>query len=456
MTMREPADRPVRPGVPSSLQEVYDGDLRPAPDQLRAESHLDLGITGVARDRYLTYEFHRLEIEHVWSRTWQMACREENLPEVGSHVIYDVGDLSLIVVRGHDGAIRAFHNSCLHRGTQLRAEAGRVDQLRCPFHGFTWDLDGTMCELPCAWDFPHVDPEANRLPQARVDTWGGFVFVNPDPDAPALRDYLGGLPDHFARFPLEERWLSAHVAKVLACNWKVGVEAFIEAWHTFAVHPQLITTSADTITQYDVFSVDDHWSRMNTPVGVPSEHVTREVSDDEILRSMLFAGRDLTVPPGGNVRGVLADTMRAQLAERTGRDFSHLSDAEALDGIEYFVFPNFFPWGGFLTPLVYRFRPWEDDPHRCLMEVMLLDPLPAGPRPAPADLRFLGDDEPFAAAPELGFLGPILDQDTATMPLVQRGMRASTRARTTLSHYQEIRIRHFHALLSRYIDDPRA
>jgi len=434
-----------------TLQDLYDVDTRRVPDTLRTDLQPDFGLTGVARDRYLSYEFHRLEVEHVWSHTWQMACREEQIPDAGNHVVYDVGDLSLIVIRGHDGEIRAFHNSCLHRGTQLRSEAGSVDRLRCPFHGFTWGLDGTMCDLPCAWDFPHVDPDAYRLPQALVDTWGGFVFVNPDPEAPTLRDYIGDLPEHFQRFPLEERWMSANVAKVLACNWKVGIEAFIEAFHTFAVHPQLITTSGDTITQYDVFG--EHVSRMITPVGVPSEHVTRDVGDDEILRSMLFARKGLSVPPDGTVRGVLGDEMRAQLAERTGRDFSDLSDAEALDGIEYFLFPNFFPWGGYLTPLVYRFRPWDDDPGRCLMEVMLLDPLPAGPRPAPAELRFLDDDEPFAAAPELGFLGPILDQDTATMPRVQRGMRASRRARTTLSRYQEVRIRHFHALLTRYTGD---
>ena len=436
-----------------SLQDLYDRDTRTVPAALRADSQPDFGLTGVPRDRYLSYEFHRLEVEHVWSRTWQMACREEQIPDAGSHVVYDVGDLSLIVIRGHDGEIRAFHNSCLHRGTQLRAESGSVDRLRCPFHGFTWDLDGTMCELPCVWDFPHVDPDAYRLPEAQVGTWGGFVFVNPSLDAPSLREYLGELPEHFERFPLEDRWMSAHVAKVLACNWKVGIEAFIEAFHTFAVHPQLITTSGDTITQYDVFGA--HVSRMVTPVGVPSEHVTRDVSDEEILRSMLFAGKDLAVPPDGTVRGVLGDEMRAQLTARTGRDFSHLSDAEALDGIEYFLFPNFFPWGGYLTPLVYRFRPWDDDPGRCLMEVMLLEPLPVGPRPAPVELRFLRDDEPFAAAPELGFLGPILDQDTATMPRVQRGMRASQRARTTLSRYQEVRIRHFHALLSRYVNGER-
>ncbi|MFA5885423.1 MAG: SRPBCC family protein, partial [Acidimicrobiia bacterium] len=192
-----------------------------------------------------------------------------------------------------------------------------------------------------------------------------------------------------------------------------------------------------------------------TPVGIPSTHVDRDVTDAEILRSMLLTrdDTDLTVPADTNVRGVLGDRMRATLEHRTGRDFSHLSDSEALDGIEYFLFPNFVPWGGYLTPLVYRFRPWGDDPGRCLMEVMLLEPLPAGPRPAPAALRFLGDGEAFASAPELGFLGPILDQDTRTVARVQRGLRASRRPETTLARYQEVRIRHFHEVLGEYVAD---
>jgi len=221
------------------------------------------------------------------------------------------------------------------------------------------------------------------------------------------------------------------------------------------VHPQLVTTSGDTITQYDVLPGERHWSRMITPVGIPSTHATREVTDAEILHSMLLTRDEpaLTVPAGGNIRGVLAERMRASLGERTGRDFSHLSDSEVLDGIEYFVFPNFVPWGGYLTPLVYRFRPWTDDPGRCLMEVMLLEPLPVGARPAPAALRFLRDDEAFADAPELGFLGPILDQDTRTVARVQRGLRASRQPETVLARYQEGRIRHFHQVLGEYLSD---
>ncbi len=448
-------DTPTSHGA-SGYQGVLDADLHPPPASLRAHGQVDFGTGGIPRNRYLDLDFQRLEHARLWSRVWQMACREEQLAEPGRVVVYEVGDLSLLVVRSPSGTIRAFHNSCLHRGTQLRTADGTVEHLRCPFHGFTWDLDGALCELPCAWDFPHVDTAELRLPEAQVATWGGFVFVNPDPGAIPLDEFLGSLPEHFARFPLEDRSTTAHVAKVLDCNWKVGVEAFIEAFHTFAVHPQLVTTSGDTFTQYDVLP-DQRWSRMITPVGVPSEHVAREVSDGEILRSMLITRdeSEVVVPEGSTVRSVLADRVRTDLAARTGRDFSHLSDAEALDGIEYFVFPNFFPWGGFLTPLVYRFRPWGHDPGRCLMEVMLLEPLPAGDRPAPAPLRFLEDGEHFADAPELGYLGPILDQDTRTVARVQRGLRASQRAETVLSHTQEVRIRHFHHLLGEYLDTDR-
>jgi phenylpropionate dioxygenase-like ring-hydroxylating dioxygenase large terminal subunit len=445
-------DQQNRSGRATSYDELLRDDTKPVPDVLKARSHPDLGTDGVERDRYLSREFHEWEMERLWPRVWQMACREEVLAQPGDHVVYEIGDLSLVVVRADDGAIRAFHNSCLHRGTQLRAEGGNVPALRCPFHGFTWDLKGVLRYVPTEWDFPHVDRGQYGLPEAKVATWGGFVFVNPDLDARPLDEFLGDLQEHFARFPLEDRYTSAHVGRVLACNWKTGIEAFLEAFHTFAVHPQLVTTSGDTITQYDVF--EPYLSRMITPVGIPSEHVVREVTDEQILQSMLLTRGDaIDVPADSNVRAVLADRMRVDLARRTGRDFDFLSDAEALDGIEYFVFPNFLPWGGYLTPLVYRFRPWADDPHQCLMEVMLLEPLPEGDRPAPAPLRMLGEGEEFASAPELGFLGPILDQDTATVARVQRGLRASTRPTTTLARSQEVRIRHFHAVLDDFMSE---
>jgi hypothetical protein len=160
----------------------------------------------------------------------------------------------------------------------------------------------------------------------------------------------------------------------------------------------------------------------------------------------------VTVEEGSTVRHVLADQMRRSLEERTGCDTSHISDAEALDGIEYFLFPNFMPWAGFLTPLVYRFRPHGDDPDSSVVDIMLLDPLPdGGPRPETAPTRYLAEGETFADAPELGYLGRILNQDASTFGRIQRGLHASVKPTLTLSRYQESRIRHFHATLDTYL-----
>jgi phenylpropionate dioxygenase-like ring-hydroxylating dioxygenase large terminal subunit len=434
-------------------QGLLDEERRPVPESLRATSSVHVDDLEVARERYFDPAFHQLEVERMWRRTWQMACREEQIAEVGDSIVYEIVDASLIVVRTGPNEIRAFHNSCLHRGTQLRTGSGRVNGFRCPFHGFTWNLDGTFREMPCAWDFPNVDAADFCLPQAQVGTWGGFVFVNLDPAAPPLTEYLEDLPWHFAAWPLEDRYLSAHVVRVMPCNWKVALEAFIESYHTVAVHPQLLRTTGDSLTEYDTYG--RHVSRMITPVGMKSEHVDREVTDDEILAAMFLTGDDHAgVEPGSSARHVLADHMRASLEQRTGRDHAPISDAEALDGIEYFLFPNFMPWAGFLTPLVYRFRPNGNDPDSCVIDIMLLEPVPdREPRPAPAATHVLEPDETFVDAPELGYLGRILNQDASTFGRIQRGLHASVKPTITLSQYQESRIRHFHATLDAYLDD---
>jgi phenylpropionate dioxygenase-like ring-hydroxylating dioxygenase large terminal subunit len=451
MNERHPAEAHETARGQRFFQALLDEETRPVPESLRATSTCEVHDIDIARERYFDPAFHRLEVEQMWRRVWQMACREEQIPDVGDSIVYEISDASLIVVRTAPHEIRAFHNSCLHRGTQLRTGSGRLTGLRCPFHGFTWNLDGSFREMPCPWDFPHVDPANFCLPQARVGTWAGFVFVNLDPDAPPLEEYLEDLPWHFAAWPLEARYLSAHVVRTMPCNWKVALEAFIEAYHTVAVHPQLLRTTGDSLTEYDVYG--RHVSRMITPVGMKSEHVDREVGEQEILEAMFITSdADVTVDEGSSARTLLADQMRASLHERTQREYSNITDAEALDGIEYFLFPNFMPWAGFLTPLVYRFRPDGDDPDSCVIDIMLLEPVPeTGGRPAPAPTRYLAGDETWADAPELGYLGRILNQDGATFGRIQRGLHASAKPAITLGRYQESRIRHFHTTLDAYL-----
>ncbi len=433
-----------------SYQELLDRDTQTVPDVLREQSTRDLAAPAVPRERYVSRAFHDLEVEKLWKQVWQMACREEVIPEVGDHVVYEIADSSLLVVRSAPGEIRAFHNACLHRGRQLRDCGGRVERFRCPFHGWTWSLRGELESVPCSWDFPHVRREAYGLPEAKVGTWGGFVFVNPDREAEPLEDYLGDLPRHFTRWPLEHRYTQAHVAKPLHCNWKVAQEAFMEAYHVAATHPQLLPGIGDANSQYDVW---DRYSRAITANGTPSPHLSWQPSEQDVMDAMTMRELDqdplVAVPEGTTARTLAAMGTRAKLAGVVP-GAETLSDAELVDSFYFTVFPNFHPWGAF-NRICYRFRPLGNDPDRCLMEVLYLAPF-REERPAPAPVRWLGADESWTNAPELGFLARVFDQDTANLAAVQRGLHASVRPTTTLSRYQESKIRHFHTLLERYLN----
>jgi phenylpropionate dioxygenase-like ring-hydroxylating dioxygenase large terminal subunit len=440
-----------------SVQEIYAADVNPAPPVLREESPTDgARLQDVSAERYYSKAWHDQEVEKVWRKAWQLAGRVEEIPNVGDHLVYDIVHDSLIVVRTGTDEIRAFVNSCLHRGTLLRTEGGCVKQFRCPFHGFTWSLEGKLIRLPAAWDFPHVDPEKFSLPQARVGLWGGFIFVNFDPDCEPLESYLEILPEHFKDFRLEDRYKAAHVAKVLPCNWKFAMEAFIEAFHVSCAHPQVMGYYGDQNTQYDIWPAVRHVDRMISVQGVPSPafadldpattiaHMRRDVP--------FFAGAPIEDEPGDTARAKLASRARRRIAKSTGKDLSDLSDAESLDLIEYSLFPNMVPWGGQSLPICYRFRPLRDEPEQCIMEIMFLfAKRPNGTHPTPAALRWLGPDEPWSSAPELGSAGMVADQDTDNLKRIQRGVRASKKPGVTLARYQESRIRHFHETLDAYM-----
>ena len=156
-----------RPGP--SVQDVFESDTNPAPDLMRVESPASgQSSDDISIERYFSKEWHDREVEKIWRKTWQLACRLEEIPNVGDHVVYEIVHDSLIVVRTAPDEIKAYINSCLHRGTLLRTEGGCVKQFRCPFHGFTWSLAGKLTSIPQDWDFPHVDKTKMSLPEARV------------------------------------------------------------------------------------------------------------------------------------------------------------------------------------------------------------------------------------------------------------------------------------------------
>jgi phenylpropionate dioxygenase-like ring-hydroxylating dioxygenase large terminal subunit len=429
---------------------------RPIPAGLREEfNDFTHGRTGIDVARYVTREFYDLEMDRLWSRTWQWACRTDELATVGDHVIYEIGDTSLIVVRSSPTEIKAFHNACLHRGRTLRDEAGNVTNLRCPFHGFAWGLDGQLKNIPEAWDFGHVEWDRFCLPEATVGVWGGFVFVNLDLDAPPLEDHLGGLTEHLAPWDFEHRFTAAHLGKVLPANWKVALEAFLENMHASTTHPQALKALGDSNMQYDAAVDRGEWGRMIGLLGTPSPHLAgAAVSEQDVLDTFyaIAVGGDApTLPVGMTARQCAAELVRGQLKQYTGKDLSHVSDSEMIDLIVYHVFPNLEIFGGY-GGLVYRFRPWGGDHQQCLWEIVMLLPVADGAvAPPPAKLRMLASDEGWVDAPELGVIGQFLQQDLDNIPHVQRGLRAMRRPMVTWSVYLESLVRHFHHRLDGYL-----
>jgi phenylpropionate dioxygenase-like ring-hydroxylating dioxygenase large terminal subunit len=441
----EVVGRARSPGL--SYQQLLDADTRPVPEVLRWQSARELPVVRVPIERYTSRAWHDLEVEKLWKKTWQFACREEEIPEVGDHTVYEIADLSVLIVRASASEIRAYPNTCLHRGRQLCDAPGRAEQLRCPFHGWSWNLDGSLKAIPARWDFPHVERERYRLPELAVGTWGGFVFVNFDRAAAPLAEHLGELPRHFERWPLEKRYTEAHVAKHLPCNWKVAQEAFMEAYHVIATHPQMLPGIGDANSQYDAW---DRFSRAITANMTPSPHLGWEPAEQDMLDSMFTRSLDaepmLRVPDGMTARQLLAQVSRMQL-QASVPSVQDLSDAELADSFYYTVFPNFHPWGAY-NRIVYRFRPAGNDPDRCSMEVIYLSPF-RGRRPPPANVHWLGDDEDWTKAPELGFLARVFNQDTMNLGKLQRGLHSAQHTHVTYGLYQETKIRHFHTLLER-------
>ncbi len=431
-------------------------ETRPVPPGIAADSWRDLGDAPITADRYTSAAVFAAEKTHMWLKVWQMAARDEELPNPGDLVVYENVGRSYLLIRQDDGSVRAFHNVCLHRGRKLRTDNGNAGELECPFHGFTWRLDGALKRVPCAWDFAHLADRDMSLPELRVGHFAGYIFVTENPEAPSLDAYLAPLPGIFARWRQEECYTGVWVGKVIKANWKVCAEAFMEAWHSVTTHPQILPFTGDANTRYSLWG--DHANLALTPFGVLSPHLDgKGLGEEAILQGMgIDTGRSsgsagITLAEGQTARHALAAKNRKLYLDDLGYDSSEVTDSELLDAYTYNVFPNVSPWGGFSPNICYRWRPWPDQ-NATLMEVRLLMRPPKGqPKPAAAEMLFLGEDEPWSSFTGWGGLGAVFDQDMANLPYVQEGLHASPNNRVELGHYQESRIRQFHQTLEKYL-----
>jgi phenylpropionate dioxygenase-like ring-hydroxylating dioxygenase large terminal subunit len=429
----------------------------------------------VPKGRYTDPEFLRLELERLFSRTWLNACRFDEVERVGDYVDFQIGDQSIVVVRTEQG-LRAYFNACRHRGTRLVQGQGRIGEVRCPFHAWRWNLDGSLKYIA---DEENFDPRPSGelcLPEVKVDTWGGWVFVNMDPDAEPLLDYLDPMPTRLQGYKLEDMRIAWYKSVIVNANWKTGLDAFVESWHVPGTHPQLLRpdkhTTPPTIAECekygktfnelfryhsrhaDVFRYgsEGNSTRLRPEYGVnPDAVYDNVVYNLRELRSLylptdLGAAAELrTIPEARGPEGnAIYQELRKKHARAAGVDYPELSEEQLKLGMyDWHVFPNTVFLVDFGTALCYRTRPYGDDPDRCIFDVQgLWLPPTEGIKTAEPEHY---DDWRVAS------LGAILEQDFSNMSEVTVGLHSRGFDGYHLNRAQEMTIWNYHRAMDEFL-----
>jgi choline monooxygenase len=183
-----------------------------------------------------------LEQERIFRRGWQYAGHLGELEGPGSYFASETGPVPIVVTRDREDTLRGFVNVCRHRGAILAYGADRRGTLQCPYHAWTYDLDGTLRAAPRSGEDPAFDASRMGLVPVSVGTWGPFVFANPDPAAPPLADALAELPEVVAEHGLDVDALRVHqrVHYEIRANWKIALENYLECYHCPVNHPGLV------------------------------------------------------------------------------------------------------------------------------------------------------------------------------------------------------------------------
>lgn len=422
-------------------------------------SQADLRL--VPTERYTSAAFARREADALWHHVWQMVCREEDVANPGDCWTHVIVDQPIVVVRTEAGALRAFHNVCRHRGNVIKRDRTSTTELRCSYHGWCWSLDGECTHITDAEEFGWPDPEVLRLPELRLATWAGFVFVNPDRDAAPFEDWIAPVRAVAAPYRMEDMRWQAVISTTVPCNWKVGVEAFIESYHITATHPQGTCATDDTSAVYS--ELGEH-GLMVVSMGRPSGRLgvadeTPMIGDmvegviplQKLLPHQLERlrrigdGREV-LPAGVKLRDVLIELSRER-AELGGWADPSFTGDDWYDQHEFHVFPNLVL--GIIPGELFGFRFLPDglNPDSCTFEMLSLR------FPSPDDRPFRRMEIPYSNDPETRrqTWGAILHQDFSNLESVQQGLHSESLHNVRLARRQESLIAHLHDVIDEYL-----
>ncbi|HZU64707.1 MAG TPA: aromatic ring-hydroxylating dioxygenase subunit alpha [Novosphingobium sp.] len=423
----------------------------------------------ISGERYFAPDFARKEWDMLWTRIWHIAGRTAEIPEAGDYLVHDFMKESVICIRQEDGTIKAFYNSCRHRGMRLAAHTSSADTIACPYHGWRFAKDGTLVHAQDRHDFPQGDPCGKlKLRELRCDTWGGFVWYTMAPEGPGLAEYLAPMPEVYKGYPMDTAVRVAWYRIELNANWKFVTDNFSESYHTRTAHPQVppwIDQDVDT-ARHEIWPTGH--GRTVQPMR-PSLSDRLPADQPHPYKMMLAAWG---IDPDGYasyeemaMQGWLdlKAAKRAQWREKGYLHYEHMDDEEITDSPHTVIFPNvtisFLPD----NIILFRSEPHPTDPEKCYFDLWCMafpvagqthvESIMAGMRP----LREVAECEHRRfdggrGVPELA--GQIVYQD---MELAE-GMQAGMHSRGYTDAYlpaQESRVRFFHEVLNDWLEGRR-
>ncbi|MEM1189427.1 MAG: aromatic ring-hydroxylating dioxygenase subunit alpha [Pseudomonadota bacterium] len=439
-------------------QIVLEQTLSRPPKELEAPLRWDT----VSADRYIGADYLKREFRNVWHKVWNIGGVSYQMPEPGDYLTAEIGIDSVLMVRQEDGRVRAFFNTCPHRGTRItEAEEGHAQKFACPYHGWEFNREGVVTYVPDEEDFAETPCGTARLKEMQCEERFGFIWFNFDSSAASLEAFLGEtITRELDSHRIEDMLRVLDITADTRSNWKILTDNFNEAYHVKVLHPELIPYIAADYQdcQFDRFA-NGH-NRGWFPSFMPSKEYGSEVIGEPLktmaaqwgLNSDDYVGRE-------NWMRLRLDVQKAKRALGPDQGYAHYAyraDYQLTDYVIYNLFPNNVITVGPDGVQLLRPRPHPTDPAQCLfdhwwlvnrIEGQLTTPSPAG-----------GPDLPVEDAMhehiEYGekTLGTTADQDLSIAAMQQKGLASAGFQGYWLPN-QERRVQAFHEHLNDRMTD---
>ncbi len=431
-------------------------------DRPEKQAEPELRGDGITADRYISADYARDEWKKVWMRTWNLAGMAYHVQEPGDYITVDFAHESIICVCGDDGVVRAFYNSCPHRGTRITtAEEGYAEKFACPYHGWQFDKMGVTSYVPNEEDYPQGSPCGHTgLKQVKCQVLFGLVWINMDEEAGSLEEFLGEtLIEELGSYHMEDMLRVMNLTADSPCNWKIITDNFNEAYHVQVLHPGLIPyIEADyKACQFDMLPEGHNrgWFPSHNPSVL---HTDEQIGEHlaAIMRNWELNPEDFKANENRPLIRKAIQQAKRELGESKGHHhYKNYADYQFTDYVIYNIFPNTVMSIGPDGAQLLRPRPHPSgDPQRCLFDhwwmVHKIDGMTETPSPAGGPDLPVEDAEHEVVMYGEKSLGTTADEDLSIAKMQQEGLSSAGYQQFYLPH-QERRVQRFHEVLNDYM-----